>query len=160
MEAPKMKRVVIACDYHQTAQKTVEEGYTLAKSIGAEVYLLHIVDHYSYYKLTEFPQDERFAQCMKLNSLQLEEIEERLVELEKYLENIKKYLNDTGILTIVKDGDPTESIIKEAEDIEADIIVINSHSRKWTENMTMGSVAEKLFKHSPVPLLIVPVKKH
>ena len=154
-----LKRVIIACDYHQTAQKTVEKGYKMAKSIGAEIYLLHIVDHYSYYKLTEPSKDEKFAQCMKLNSLQLEEIEERLVELEKFLENIKSFLNDKTIHVIVKAGDPADSIIKIAEDLEANIIVINSHSRKWTENITMGSVADKLFKKSTIPLLIVPVKK-
>jgi nucleotide-binding universal stress UspA family protein len=43
--------------------------------------------------------------------------------------------------------------------MKADVIVIGSHSRKWLENIVMGSVTEKVLHHTSIPLLIVPTKK-
>ena len=45
------------------------------------------------------------------------------------------------------------------DEVKADIIVIGSHSRKWLENIVMGSVTEKVLNHTSVPLFIVPTKK-
>jgi nucleotide-binding universal stress UspA family protein len=44
--------------------------------------------------------------------------------------------------------------------MKADVIVIGSHSRKWLENIVMGSVTEKVLHHTSIPLLIVPTRKN
>jgi nucleotide-binding universal stress UspA family protein len=37
---------------------------------------------------------------------------------------------------------------------------MGTHSRKWLENIVMGSVAEDVLNHSQIPLFIIPTKKH
>jgi nucleotide-binding universal stress UspA family protein len=59
----------------------------------------------------------------------------------------------------VKEGDYSKTILKTANDIKADIIVLGSHSKKWLEKILLGSTTEKILKETNLPLLIVPTKK-
>ena len=77
----------------------------------------------------------------------------------QYLDKSKQHLGDATIQTLVKEGDFADSILETAKEVEADIIVIGSHSRKWLENVVMGSVTEKVLHHTTIPLFIVPTKK-
>ena len=58
-----------------------------------------------------------------------------------------------------KDEEVKNSILEAAKEVNADIIVIGSHSRRWLEEILMGSVTEKVLHHTLTPLLIVPTKK-
>ena len=71
----------------------------------------------------------------------------------------KKHLGDVTIQTDLKEGDFADSILAAAKEFHADIVVIGSHSRKWLENIVMGSVTEKVLRHTSIPLFIVPTKK-
>lgn len=55
---------------------------------------------------------------------------------------------------------PAKSILKTAKDLHTDIIVMGSHSRRWLEEILMGSVTEKVLQLTAIPLFIVPTKKH
>jgi nucleotide-binding universal stress UspA family protein len=61
---------------------------------------------------------------------------------------------------LVEEGDFAESILKTAKDLHVDIIVIGTHSRKWLENIVIGSVTEKVLNNTSLPLFIIPTKKH
>jgi len=77
----------------------------------------------------------------------------------QFLDKAKHHLGDKNIKTVVKEGDLSESILKTANELKADIIVMGSHSRKWLENIVMGSVTESVLHHTKIPLLIIPTKK-
>lgn len=49
-----MKKVLITLDFDPTARKIAQAGYELAKSIGAEVYLLHVTVDDTYYSSLEY----------------------------------------------------------------------------------------------------------
>jgi len=76
-----------------------------------------------------------------------------------FLDRSRHHLGDKTILTLIREGDFAESILKTAKEIHADIIILGSHSRKWLENIVIGSVTEKVLRHTPIPLLIIPTKK-
>jgi nucleotide-binding universal stress UspA family protein len=77
----------------------------------------------------------------------------------QYLNKSKQHLGDNTIRTMVKEGDFADTILQTAKEEHSDIIVIGSHSRKWLENIVMGSVTEKVLHHTSIPLFIVPTKK-
>jgi Universal stress protein UspA and related nucleotide-binding proteins len=77
----------------------------------------------------------------------------------QFLYKSKQHLGDKTIQTLVKEGDFADSILETAKEVQADIIVVGSHSRKWLENIVMGSVTEKVLHHTSIPLFIVPTKK-
>jgi nucleotide-binding universal stress UspA family protein len=160
MKTIKLKKVLIALDYDPTAQKVAETGFSLAKTMGAEVILLHVISDPVYYSSTEYSPIMGFDIYSEMVPLQLDSIEGLKKASQHFLNKTKSHLGDTTILTVVKEGDFAESILKTAKGLHADIIVIGSHSRKLLENIVMGSVTEKVLHNTSVPLFIIPTKKH
>lgn len=155
-----MKKVLVALDYDPTAQKVAEAGYLLAKTMGAEVYLLHVISDPVYYASRDYSPIMGFNGYMDLGSVQMDSVDGLKNASIQYLDKIKKHLADDAIHALVKEGDFAETILKTAKEVHADLVVIGSHSRKWLEKIVMGSVTEKVLKQTTVPLYIVPTKKH
>lgn len=77
-----------------------------------------------------------------------------------YLEKIKTHLGDHSIQTLVKEGDTGDAILDAANESNADIIVMGTHGRRGLDKILMGSVAEKVLRHSKVPMFIIPSKEN
>ena len=160
MKTNKMKKVLIALDYNPTAQKVAEIGFSVAKSMKAEITLLHVITDPVIYATSGYSPIMGFSGFVDVSPLQLSNVQGLKEASLKYLEKSKKHLGDKAIKTIVKEGDFADSILTTAKEMKADIIVVGSHSRKWLENIVMGSVTEKVLHHTTIPLLIVPTKKN
>ena len=78
--------------------------------------------------------------------------------IQKFLDKSKAYLGDDSIVTILKEGDIAQTILNTAEELNADIIVMGSHSRKWLENIIMGSEAADVLKKTTIPLFMYQPK--
>jgi nucleotide-binding universal stress UspA family protein len=154
-----MKKVLIAIDYNPTAQKIAETGYSLAKSMNAEITLMHVVADYTYYSSLNYSPIMGFDSFSTMGMVQTNTVVELEKAAQEYLEKTKNHLGDTSIKTLVKDGDSGDAIIEAANDLKADVIVLGSHSRKGLDKILMGSVAEKVLRHSKVPLFIIPVSE-
>jgi len=160
MKTIKMKKVLIALDYNPTAQKVAESGFSLAKTIGAEITLLHVISDPVDYSSTEYSPIMGFIGFRDQSQLQLDSVDVLKKVSQQFLDKSKHHLGDKNIKTLVEEGDFAESILKTAKDLHADIIVMGTHSRKWLENIVMGSVTEKVLNHTSIPVLIIPTKKH
>jgi len=160
MKTNKMKKVLIALDYNQTAQKVAEVGFSMAKAMNAEVILLHVISDPVYYSSAEYSPIMGFTGYMDMGPLQLDSVDGLKKASQQFLDKSRHHLGDKTIQTLVEEGDFAESILKTAKDLHAYIIVMGSHSRKWLENIVMGSVTEKVLHHTSIPLFIIPTKKH
>lgn len=154
-----MKKVLIALDYDPTSQKVAETGFSLAKKMGSEVILMHVMSDPVDYSSMEYSPRLGYSGYKDTEKLQLDSIEGLKNESQQFLEKSKHHLGDDSIQTLIKDGDCAEAILKTAKDLHIDIIVMGSHSRRWLENIVMGSVTEKVLHHTSIPLLIIPTKK-
>ena len=154
-----MKKVMIAIDYGPTAQTVAEAGFKLAKSMEAEIILLHVISDPMYYATRDFAPIMGFNGYADMSPIQLDSAETLKKASLDFLDRTKEHLGDTSIKTIVEKGDFADNILKAAKKSEADIIVMGSHSRKWLENILMGSVTENVLHHTSIPLFIVPTKK-
>jgi nucleotide-binding universal stress UspA family protein len=159
MKTKKMKKVLIALDYDPTSQKVAETGFSLAKKMGSEVILMHVMSDPVDYSSMEYSPRLGYSGYKDTEKLQLDSIEGLKNESQQFLEKSKHHLGDDSIQTLIKDGDCAEAILKTAKDLHIDIIVMGSHSRRWLENIVMGSVTEKVLHHTSIPLLIIPTKK-
>jgi len=160
MKTNKMKKVLIALDYDPSAQKVAEAGFSMAKAMNAEVFLLHIIADPVYYSSTGYSPIMGFNGFMETGQWQLDNVDSLKKASLNFLDKSKYYLGDKSIQTMVEEGDVAESIFKSAKDLHADIIVMGSHSRKWLEKIVMGSATEKVLSLTSIPLFIVPTKKH
>jgi nucleotide-binding universal stress UspA family protein len=155
-----MKKVLIALDYDPTAQKVAEAGASLAKSMNAKIILLHVIADPVYYSSEEYSPIMGFDGFMEMGPVQAISNDMLKNAALEYLDKSKKHLRDETIQTLVKEGDTAESVLDTAKEENADIIVVGSHSRRWLENILIGSVTEKVLHHTSLPLFIVPTKKH
>lgn len=155
-----MKNVLIALDYNETAEKIAEKGYALAKAMGAEVHLLHVISNPAYYSSLTYSPIMGFSGYVDLDPLQgdyMKSLNEYSVE---FLNQAKNHLYDQTIYTLVKEGGAAETILTCASELDIDVIVLGSHSSRWLEKIIMGSVTERVLQNSiDIPLFIVPTKK-
>jgi nucleotide-binding universal stress UspA family protein len=149
MQTNNIKKVLIALDYDPTAKKVAEVGFEMAKAMGAEITLIHVIVDLVTYSLT----------YLNMGPLQSDSGMELKDASHQFLEKTKQYLGDMTIQTLIKEGDFSDSILETAKEINADCIVIGSHSQKWLENIVMGSVTKEVLRKTTIPLFIVPTRK-
>lgn len=159
MNNKKIKKILIAMDYDPTAQKVVETGYLFANAMGAEVTLLHVISDPLYYSAKGYSPIMGFAGYIDMDPIQLDNVDGLRKASLDYLNNTKHYLNDESIKVRVEEGDTAATILETAANLDADAIVMGSHSRKWLEKILMGSATEEVLSKSPITLLIIPTKK-
>lgn len=149
MELNKIKKVLIAIDYDETAQKVAETGYTMAKAMNAEPILLHVI----------FEQPIYYSESPYILDLHVEIIDDLKKSVQNFLNKTKDLLGDKSIQTILKEGEIGQTILDTAKEMNVDVIVMGSHGRKWLENILMGSQSKAVLGKTTIPLFIVPTKK-
>jgi nucleotide-binding universal stress UspA family protein len=143
-----MKKVLITLDYDLTSQKVAQTGFNIAKAMNAEIILLHVISKPLFY----YTQYSGMYQQLELR-------DDLKKAAQSFLDKTKLDLGHEAIQTLITEGDSAEQILDSAKNTKADIVVMGTHSRKWLENILMGTVAEKVLKHATIPLFIVPTKK-
>lgn len=154
-----MKKILIALDYNPTAQHILEAGYELARSMGAEVILMHVVADYTYYSSLDYSPILGFDQFSNLGAMQLDSVAQLENAANEYLEHLKSQVGDPSTKTLIKDGDAGEAIVEASDNLGVDVVVLGSHSRRGLDKILMGSVAEKVLRKSKIPLYIIPVSE-
>jgi nucleotide-binding universal stress UspA family protein len=144
-----MKKILIALDYDNTSQKVAEVGFSMAQAMKAEAVLLHVVSEQPVY----------YDSYMYMTELRVDILEDLKKTTTNFLDKTKKHLGDTSITSLIREGDIAQTILKTAKEINADIIVMGTHSRKWLESIIMGSQVEDVLKKTTIPLFVIPTKK-
>jgi len=148
MKAEKIKKVLIALDYDETAQKVAETGFSIAQAMNAETVLLHVISENPVY----------YSSYLYMRELRVDILGDLKKSTQDFLDKTKEFLGDTSIQTALKEGNISDIILETATELNADMIVMGSHSRKWLESILMGSETEDVLKKTVIPLFIVPTK--
>ena len=151
-----MKRVMIALDYNNSAQKVAETGFEFAKAMNAETCLVHAIPDISYYTMEYSPVSgfEDFSPGDSFKNLAEQEHEARL-----FLNSVVKHLGDNSIKTKVIKGAYYESLLEYASEYGADMIVMGSQGHYGIEKLIMGDVVSKVVQHTNTQILIVPADR-
>jgi len=150
MKTTTIKKVLIAMDYSETAQTVAEKGFSIAKALNAETILLHVISELPVY----------YSSYAYMHELQVEVSPDVRKSTQEFLIKVKKHLGDESIQTVLKDGvDIATTILDTAKVLNVDLIVIGSHSRKWLEDIIMGSEVAEVLRKTTIPLYVIPTKK-
>lgn len=155
-----MKKILIALDYDPTAQKVAETGFLLSQHQRVEITLLHVIGNPSYYSPSVYDPIMGFGGFTNLDLLAPDMMNDLKNKSLNFLEKTKQHLGDNNIKVLVKEGSTAELILETAKELNADVIVMGSHSKKWLENILMGSITEHVLHNTSMPLFIIPTKKH
>lgn len=141
-----INRILIATDGSDYTRKAVSEGLGLAKVLGAEVTALYVVDQTSF---VSFPMDSSIVSVYSL----LEKEGKRAVE------EVAKEGEEMGVKVtpMVVEGSPTRKIVELAAGF--DLVVLGTLGRSALSKLFMGSVAERVTRYAPCPVLVVRSKR-
>jgi nucleotide-binding universal stress UspA family protein len=152
MEYPKYKKVLFCTDFSENSDYAFEFAYGIAKRDAGLLYILHVIPHN--------PQ-QTYVDTM-IDSETLERIQKNIEEDldNNYRERYGKKIGDEIKFEIVtKSGREDEEIIEFAKKEKVDIIVMGTHGKTGFEHAFFGSVAEKVLRHSPFPIFVIPSRE-
>ena len=160
---PSIKNILYATDLSKNSAFAFRYAIKLAKEMDAKVtilYILPMVDSAmevpiitqmgegKYYKLRE----EKSREAIK-------KIEERIRGFSaKELKDVE-CKKDTILSILVHEGDAVDKILKTAEDLSSDIIILGAHGKGILTHTFLGSVPQKVLRRSRRPVLVVPIPK-
>jgi nucleotide-binding universal stress UspA family protein len=140
-----MKKVLITLDDGAAAEKIATAGFELGKQLNAEIAIVSVVD------------PTFLSTGGSITPKQMEEIvRDDFKKTQQKL--IDKVFQNYSVTTFVEIGNPYEEILKKADEWNADLIVLGTHGRTGLTHLLMGSVAEKVIRHSTKPLYVIPMK--
>ena len=151
-----MKKVCIALDYNPTAKKVAKMGADYATALGAEIYLVHVLEEAAYYAIDYIPV-MGYENSFSTSSLSM--VKELKDNAEAFLNDTKEQLNGKRVNTKVLEGTTAEAILEFSMSNNIDLIVLGTHSHSVVENVLMGNTAVKIVRHSHIPLLVIPNKE-
>jgi nucleotide-binding universal stress UspA family protein len=135
-----IKTILVPTDFSQSSQRAVEMASLIARSQHAKLVLVHVLDLPVTY--SESPLVYTFAG---------EEIAAAERELAETMPSDPAIVCERKILK----GETAISILRAAEDVDADLIVVGTHGRTGALHMLLGSVAEKVLRHARCPVMAV-----
>jgi len=144
------QRILIATDFSETCSRAVEYGVMMAKTLGASIHVLHVLQDDTPLVvdgLTYLPQNF------------FEELEQRAAgRLEEVIPRADR--DKLAVTLVMRRGSPFLEIIRYARDQNMDLIVLGTHGRGALAHVLMGSVAEKVVRKAPCPVLTVRHPQH
>ena len=142
------KLILCPVDFSETSVHSLETGIELAKQLNARIHLVHVYQ----YPTFGIPEADLAT------PIDLSFQDDYLQRLQHQLDNLVEKYSGTEFLidSSLIEGVPYVEIIHTAEAKNADLIVIGTHGKTRLSHMLLGSVAERVVRSSPVPVLSVP----
>jgi nucleotide-binding universal stress UspA family protein len=141
-----IRQILAPTDFSECSKQAVACAYELAQTFGARLALLHVLD--------DLPSYIGFIPPGGAAAI-LEDLERQvrldLTQLLPTAEDAK-----VEVVTQVVTGTPYLKIIEIAQKEKADLIVIATHGRTGLSHLVMGSVAERIVRLAPCPVLTIP----
>ena len=137
-----LNRILVPHDFSDTSDAAIKYAVALAKTFGAKLHVLHVGEKVKADMATEFP--------LGLDASTEVAIRERLLKILSPLDQ-KELQPEFHVLA----GTPYVEILTYAKERDIDLIVMGTHGRGFVGHVVMGSVAEKVVRHAPCPVMTV-----
>ena len=171
MDIPKVevKKILYATDLSENARYAFAYAVSLANLYGAGIALLHVLPEvpeivdshvigYISAKRWEKIKAKHFEEAREaLTGKKKDHVAIREV-LDQFSKDTKEVHEDQSFTTeeiIVKRGNPVKQILKQAEKVNCDLIVMGTHGHGIIEEAMIGSTAQRVIRRSKKPVLVV-----
>jgi nucleotide-binding universal stress UspA family protein len=147
------QRILVPVDYSEHCLSALAVAAELAERFGGKLDIVHVWDRPTYISdavLVGHGQGQRpLGEMIRENA-------ER--DMQGFLAKVTLPESVRGAQRLVS-GDPASALLKEIESQKYDLVVMSTHGRSGFAHLLLGSVTEKIVRHSPVPVLTVPGKR-
>lgn len=143
-------RILLATDFSDTAACAVEHAILLARTFGAHLHVLHVLE-------SEIPVMMDGVTYLPPNYF--EEMEKMAAErLEEVIPRADR--DKLSVTLVMRKGNPFLEVVRYARDQKMDLIVLGTHGRGAIAHVLMGSVAEKVVRKASCAVLTVRHPQH
>ena len=148
----KIENVLVATDFSETSESAFDYGRALARTFGARLHVVHVVEN----SLT-WTSVESVAYDFALIQEEMEEAARRRLAA---LVGPNNGRPPRTIAVVVKATSAAWAISDYAKDAGIDLIVMGTHGRGAVGHLLMGSVAERVVRIAPCPVLTLRRPEH
>ncbi len=139
-----LKHILVATDFSEASAAAMDYGRALARSFGASLHLLHVIDNPF---LRPHAADPHTIKNAALSHL-----------FDRLTDDDRDALHATAVLET--SDHPADEIVKYAKAQQIDLIVVGTHGRGTVAQILESSVAEKVVRMAPCPVLTVRHPEH
>lgn len=145
------KNILIATDGSKYAEKAGQHAIELAKMTNADITVLSVIETSYIQTLPDGDLIERMEDAMK------KEGQDAVDNFAKQLEisQCEGQCTDITLKTKLKVGGPAETILETIEEDKIDLVVMGNSGKHGLDRFLLGSVAEKVLRSAPCPVLVV-----
>jgi nucleotide-binding universal stress UspA family protein len=147
-----LRRVLVPTDFGGPSSTALLYGRALCDAFGAALHVLHVVEDPF---VVGAAVHGYLAAVPDLRERALTEGQRRLDEAVPEEER-----RAAGLETVVRMGRPCEEILRYAGDKDVDLVVMGTHGRTGVAHLLLGSVAERVVRTAPCPVLTVRHPEH
>jgi len=138
-------RILVPTDGSEGMDNVVSHAAALADVHDAAVHGLYVIDTGRFATLPVESRWEGITEMLR------QEGEAALDGLEADVPD------DIEVVKSVEEGPPSERIVEYAREVPCDVVAMGTHGRGGIDRLLLGSVAERVVRDSPVPVVTVPV---
>jgi nucleotide-binding universal stress UspA family protein len=140
---PKIKRILVPVDFTEYSNRALDFAAQIARPFKAKIRLLHVIEQFTY-SVTDTIQVVDHYPALKTIA-------------EPLLKSLETNLKKKGIAvdSQIQSGRPYMAILEQARKGRPDLIVMGTHGRTGVQHLVMGSVAERVVRLAPCPVLTV-----
>jgi len=139
-----LKHILVATDFSPPSEAALTYGRALARTFGASLHLLHVAENF-FMRSTPFDPHAIVAGKMRTLDDCLSDYDRTVLRARPIVE-----MSDS----------PADAIVEYAQSERVDLIVIGTHRRSAVSQLLVGSVAERVVRFAPCPVLTVRRPEH
>jgi nucleotide-binding universal stress UspA family protein len=141
-------KLLVAIDASEASKLALEEAIKLAQGLRASIRLLHVVDTWSLLTAgAAVVSYDTILEIMRGDGAQL--LRDAAATVSRAHVNVETNLVETSDIQV------GECIVRKARECEVDLIICGTHGRRGMRRLLVGSDAEYIVRHCPVPVLLV-----
>ena len=151
MSSPHHGTILVGIDYSDTGFLALQRGLALAEGM---LHVVHVIE-----PLTAMPVPAGAVQIPPDQA----SLDQAAATLRQYVEGHLATAwenpdrpNVSIVVSHVAQGVPADQIVQLASDLDADLIVVGTHGRRGVKRLMLGSIAERVVRLAPCPVLVVP----
>ncbi|BBB26112.1 universal stress protein [Amphritea japonica] len=158
---PDVKKILYASDIDKGSRPAFRAAVSLCGHYNSEITYLHIIEPLSAsaQSVVETMMNDESLHEMHTQGLEnlKRKMEDRIARFcETELEE-NEMLSEGSVQSRVEEGTPWKTILRVADDIDADVIVMGTRTHSAVGQFLLGSTANKVMQNSKRPILIVPL---
>ena len=142
-----ISQILVPIDFSESSEAALHYAVALAESFGASIEVFHA------YEMPPMAGGELVLRLVGVGLPMASWIQERtLRDTEKFVATLD---TQVPISTLIVEGRPVSSIRQRAESLRADLVVIAARGRSKVARVLLGSLAERVVRTAPCPVLTV-----